>query len=70
MAKQRAEQTLVLLMRMVDSQLVLLKELEEKLLLAQNRLQELSESRAFRERGELPPAPEESPEELDRLLGM
>ena len=53
----REQRRLELMLRQQDSQLLLLKELEERQYQLQHRLQEMAESRQFRETGQLPPSP-------------
>ena len=60
-----------LLLQLLDSRLLEVKELELRLELTESTLAELAESRAFRETGQLAltSGPEPTPD-LDQLLGL
>ena len=53
----KEQKRLTLLLQATDSSLLRLKELEQAQQMAQHRLQEMAESRQFRETGQLPPSP-------------
>ena len=71
-ALAKAQRQLQLLLVLVDSQLLRLKELEQKGLALEHRLSEMEESRRYRVRGVLanPAIPQEETPDLDRLLGL
>ena len=71
-ALARAQRQLELLLVLVDSQLLRLKELEQKGSSLEHRLAEMEESHRYRVRGVLanPTAELEETPDLDRLLGL
>ena len=71
-ALAKAQRQLELLLVLVDSQLLRLKELEQKGFSLEHRLAEMEESHRYRVRGVLanPTAELEETPDLDRLLGL
>ena len=71
-ALAKAQRQLELLLVLVDSQLLRLKELEQKGFSLEHRLAEMEESHRYRVRGVLanPTAALEETPDLDRLLGL
>lgn len=67
--QQRELRRLHLMQVQLDSQLLLLKVLDQRRMLLEHQLQEEQEILRYRLRGQLPAMPEPSPE-LDQLLGL